>query len=250
MALNAKKIPSTSSGPRAPVLDEGGYPARLVQVIDLGLQPQRPYQGQEKPPAYELQTVYESSDEFMPDEDGNPDETKPRWFWENFALHNLKSDRATSTKRYMALDPNLEHDGDWAALIGNPVIVGLTRTKGKDGNEYNNIGATSTMRAKEASKLPDLVNPPVVFDLSDPDLDVFNSLPDRIQEKIKSNLEFAGSPLEKLLNGGKGKATTGEPDTKKPAPGVQSGAEETASRSSVKDEVNIAGNEEDDDSEW
>ena len=240
MALNAKSVP-TSSGPRAPVLDEGGYPARLVQVIDLGLQPQRPYQGQEKPPAYELQVVYESSDEFMPGEDGEPDESKPRWFWENFALHNLKSDRATSTKRYLALDPNLEYDGDWSKLIGKPVIVALTKTQGRDGNEYNNVAAISTMRSKEAAKLPDLVNDPVVFDLDDPDLDVFNSLPDRIQEKIKGNLNFGGSKLEALLKGGK---TETKKTTKKEA------VVDDEIPFDIEDEVNIAGNEEDDDSEW
>lgn len=228
MALNASKVKQESSGPRAPVLDEGAYPARLVGVIDLGLQPQS-YNGEAKAPKNQLQIIYESSDEFMPGEDGEPNEEKPRWFWEDFPLNHIKSDKATSTKRYMALDPQLEFDGDWSKLIGRPVIVGLTRTKGRDGNEYNNVGSTSTMRAKEAAKLPELVNDPILFDLEEPDLEVFNSLPNRLQEKIKSNLEYEGSALEALIKGGKAKTTKGEP--RNPAPDAKSGAEKTASHS-------------------
>lgn len=198
MPLNASKVP-TNSGPQAPLLDEGAYPGRLVAVIDLGLQPQQ-YNGESKPPKNQLQTIYESSDEFMPDEDGEPDETKPRWFWEDFPLNNLKSDLATSTKRYFALDPKNEHGGDWAKLLGAPVMIALIRKKSKDGSkEYNNVGGTSSMRPKEAAKLPDLVNDPKVFNLEDPDVEVFLSLPERIQEKIKANLEYTGSLLEKRL---------------------------------------------------
>jgi hypothetical protein len=206
MALNANNVPRTSSGKRPPVLDEGAYPARLVWVIDLGLQPQDAFKGEPKPPAYALQTVYESSDEYMPNEDGEPDETKPRWFWDDFPLYPLKSDLAKSTKRYYALDPNEQAGGDWAQLIGNPVNIALTKSKGKDGNDYNNVGGTSSVRPKDAAKLPKLINEPKVFDLSDPDIDVFLSLPAKLQEKIKSNLNFEGSLLQKRL-----KEHTGKP---------------------------------------
>lgn len=202
MALNASKVKG-NSGPRAPVLDAGAYPARLVGVIDLGLQPQE-YKGESKPPKNEIQIIYESSDEFMPGEDGEPDESKPRWFWESFPLNHIKSEKAKSTARYLALDPTLEFGGDWSKLVGRPVNVGLTRTKSRDGNEYNNVGATSSMRPKEADKLPELVNDPILFDMSEPDVEVFLALPERLQNKIKDSLEFDGSELDKLLEDHKG----------------------------------------------
>jgi hypothetical protein len=218
------------------VLDEGAYPARLVQVIDMGLQPQRPYQGQEKAPAYMITTIYESSDEFMADEDGNPDESKPRWFWEELPIYNLDQDKAKSTKRYYALDPNEEAGGDWSKLIGNPVNVALTIS-----GEYNNIGSTSTMRPKEAQKLPPLVNEPKVFDLGDPDVDVFLTLPQRLQDKIKNNLNFEGSALEKALKEHTGKPKEGGEDAnpqkkKSTAPAAKSGVDKTASHSDDEDE--------------
>ena len=49
MALNASKVKSQSAPKNFTPLEAGNYLARLVQVIDLGMQKQRPYQGQEKP---------------------------------------------------------------------------------------------------------------------------------------------------------------------------------------------------------
>lgn len=247
MALNASKIKGTSNGPKAPLLDEGAYPARLVAVIDLGLQPQS-YAGESKTPKNELQTIYELTDEFMPGADGEPDETKPRWMWESFALYNLNQDKAKSSARYYALDPNEEYNGDWAKLLGAPVIVAIVKDKS---GQYNNVGATSTMRSKEANKLPELVNDPILFDMDAPDLEVFLSLPQRLQDKIKESLSFGGSKIEALLNGHKEDGTATKGKQKSPAPDVKSGAEETASRSKeVYDEVNVAGEEEDNNSDW
>jgi hypothetical protein len=244
MALNANKVKGNNNGPKAPLLDEGAYPARLVAVIDLGLQPQQ-YNGEAKPPKVELQTIYELSDEFMPGEDGEPDETKPRWMWDSFPLNNLNSEKAKSTARYYALDPNEENGGDWSKLLGAPVIVAITKTKGRDNNEYNNVGGTSTMRAKEAAKLPDLVNDPILFDMDNPDLEVFLALPQRLQDKIKESLSFGGSKIESMLDSHKGGGKAKENPTKKDtAPDVKSGVEKTASLGSSE------GSSQDDDNEW
>lgn len=205
MALNARKV-KNNSGPKAPLIDDGVYPGRLQGVVDCGLQPQE-YKGESKAPKNEIWTTYELSDEFMPDEDGNPNEEKPRWFSEFIPLNNLDSDLARSTKRYYALDPNEEEEGDWAVLTGRPVNVTIV-TKG----EYNNIGGTAAMRPKDAAKLPELVNAPRVFSMDDPDVEVFLTLPNFVQDKIKNGLEFEGSKLDELLKkhkaGGKSTETT------------------------------------------
>jgi hypothetical protein len=41
-----------------------------------------------------------------------------------------------------------------------------------------------------------------VFDLDEPDMEVFNALPDWIKDKIKGNLNFQGSPLQAALEKG------------------------------------------------
>lgn len=207
MALNAGKIPGKKFDRPEP-LEAGTYPVRVVQILSLGLQEQRPYKGEAKDPAYELMVTYELLDEFMKDKDTGEDiEDKPRWLSETFALHSLDSDLAKSTKRYYALDPEGEHGGDWSVLGGTPAMMTVVLNPGKGKNAdrvYENIASLSTMRAKEAAKAPELVNPTKVFDIDEPDMEVFLSLPQWIQDKMKDNLEFEGSALEKALEGHKG----------------------------------------------
>lgn len=200
MSLNARKAPK--GGKSFPPMEAGTYPARLVQIIDLGVQPQE-YKGEEKAPKVELMTTYEFLDEFLPDEDGNPNEEKPRWLSETFALNNLDSDKAKSTLRYYALDPNEEHDGEWPELINTPAMVTVVEWK-KGEKQGNNIASTSAMRSKDAAKAPPLVNPPKIFLMDNPDVEIFLSLPDWVQDKIKGGLEYEGSALERLLKAHKG----------------------------------------------
>lgn len=205
MALNARNVPKVSSGPAQEAIDAGSYPARVVQVLDMGVQPQRPFKGEEKPPAHEIMLTYEFSDEFMKDEDGEDIEDKPRWLSETFPLRNLDADLATSTKRYKALDPNETYGGDFTQLVETPCTLVIVNNAGSGKNAgkiYNNIQTVSAMRPRDAAKLPDLVNPPKVFVLDEPDLEVFGSLPQWLQDKIKANLEYEGSPLQEALEGG------------------------------------------------
>lgn len=204
MALNANKVEFAGGGVRIVQanLEPGNYPARLVQVLDLGLQPQRAFKGDPKPPMQEIGLTYELVDTFMKDENGDDIEDKPRWVSEQIPLHNLKADLAKSTKRYNALDPSGEADGDFTRLLGTPCLVTIVNNPGKDGKIYDNIGAIGPMRKKDADKCPELVNPAVFFDLDAPDMEVFRKLPKWLQEKIQGNLNFNGSALQKALEGG------------------------------------------------
>ena len=203
MSLNAKNYKTESKFPKPEPLSAGAYPARVVQILGLGLQKQNPFKGVEKPPKFQLMVVYELLDEFMLDEEGNEDTTKPRWIREDFPMNGLDSDLATSTKRYTALDPEMKHEGDWAQLGGTACTVTLVRSapSKKDGTIYNNVGSVSSMRQKDADKAPELVNPVTIFDYSSNDTTTFLSMPDWIQAKVKEALDFDGSPLAKALEG-------------------------------------------------
>lgn len=222
MGLNANKVPA--SGARVEPIEAGTYPARLVHVIDLGLQPQPDWQGQAKPPAYKLLTTYELLDEFMLDEDGEELTDKPRHLSENFALYNLEQDKAKSTKRYLALDPSQAHAGNWAALVETPVNLTVVQNAGKGNNAgkiYNNIAGTSPMRPRDAAKAPPLVNAPVIFDMEAPDLEAYKAIPEWVQKIILSGLEFKGSVLEAMLAG----APAPAPQASKPDEAPDDGAE-------------------------
>lgn len=200
MALNAKTAKGGDNSKSYPILDPGSYPARLAQIIDLGIQPQV-YKGEEKTPRQEIMLTYELLDEYKLDENGNPDEEFPRWLSEQLPLHNLKSEKAKSTNRYFALDPKVEHDGDFTQLGGRPVMLTLIQNQSK-GKTYNNIAGASAMRDKEAAKAPELKHDVKVFMMDDPDMEIYGSLPDWVREKIEDSLEYEGSPLAALVTKG------------------------------------------------
>lgn len=214
MGLNAKNKPAPV-GDRVPQtpLDAGGYPARLVQVIDLGVQEQDDFQGKPKPPVQMLKVTYELVDEFLKDKDGKELEDKPRWLSEDFPFYSLDSEMAKSTKRYYALDPEGKAEGDWSLLLGNPVVVNIVQNPGKGKNAgkiFEKIVSTSAMRPKEAAKLPKLKNEGKIFSLDDINtVDIFFTLPEWIQKIIQKGFEFEGSDMQKAITGykkdGKGK---------------------------------------------
>jgi len=202
LALKAsKQSQGKSNFVPQPNIDPGTYPARLVQILDLGLQAQKPYAGKDKPPAQEIMLTYELVDEFMKDEAGKELEDKPRWISETLPFYGLYADKAKSTQRYLALDPDQKHDGDFSCLIGEALNVTIVNNQVGE-RVYDNVATISTMRARDADKCPKLVNPSKVFDLDAPDLEIFNSLPEWLRDKIKGNLKYKGSPLEQLLAGG------------------------------------------------
>lgn len=193
----------------------GVYPARLVQLIDFGLQAQKPYKGQDKPPVNEIGLTYELVDEFMLDENGKPIEDKPRWISETLPFYGLYADKAKSTLRYLAFDPTQEWGGDFSRAITQPVNVTVVNNPGNNGKVYDNVASIAAMRPRDAEKCPELVNEPRVFDLDNPDLKVFESFPEWIRDKIKGNLNYEGSKLQKLLG-----------DKPAPAPAQESPKEE------------------------
>jgi hypothetical protein len=199
MALNVNKLPKKEGGKgKAELLEEGNYPARVVQIVDLGLQPGMVYMGNQKPPAHKIRVTYELVSEFMKNEDGTDNEDAPRWLSEDFPLFGLGADRAKSTIRYNALDPKHEHEGDWAALLDTPCLVTVVNNVSKsNGNTYNNVGLVS--QPMKGMETPPLKHEPIAFDLDNPDLDVFNSLPEWLRDDIIGNLEFNASPLQVAL---------------------------------------------------
>lgn len=205
MAFNAKKTQNNAPSNRVPQanIDAGVYPGRLVQLLDLGLQAQRPFAGKEKPPVQEIMLTYELVDEFMKDENGEDVLNKPRWISEALPFYGLFADKAKSTQRYYAFDPTEAWDGDLSKAVGMPCNVTVVNNV-KGDKTYDNIANIAAMRPKDAATCPELQNPTALFDLDTPDMTVYARLPKWIQEKICSNLNFKGSALEEALARGEG----------------------------------------------
>lgn len=212
MSLNAANVPG--NGPKIDPIEAGAYPARLVQVIDIGVQEQGEFAGKAKPPAQKIILTYELQDEFMKDDDGNDDEGKPRWMSEEFPLFNLQAERAKSTTRYKVLDPHSVFGGDFAKLLETPVNVSISKGPGKGKNAgriYNNVMGITAVRPKDAARFRPLVNKAVAFDMDDPDMEVFEALPNWIKRRIEGALNYQNSKLHQMQNGG-------QPAKQEPAP--------------------------------
>jgi hypothetical protein len=212
MALNAKNKKSSGGGKdfvEQDIIDEGSYNCRVAQIIELGLQPQRAHKGKEKPPVEFLYITYEITDEFIKDEDGEEILDKPRWQSEDFPFYGVDMDMAKCNKRLKAIDPENKVDGDWAKVCGAPVVVTFVHNS-KGDKTYVNVASASVMKKKDVAKLPKLQNPPKVFDLDEPDMEIFEALPKWLQDKIKANLNFKGSPLEEALGGVQEEENEGE----------------------------------------
>lgn len=201
MSLNLKNQKS-NGGNKVPQenIEVGSYPARVVRILDLGLQAGQEFEGRMKPNANKVDFTYELLDCFMKDKDGNYDESKPRWISEDFPLHRPDADLAKSTKRAKAIDPTNSVDYDLTKMLGMPcmVTVGHRVSKGKT---YDKVLDVAPMRASQAAAAPALKNEPILFLLDEPDMEVFNKLPPFMQDRIKGNLEFNGSKLQAALSG-------------------------------------------------
>lgn len=197
MALNAKTVKATGGDRVAQALvPKGNHFARIAQVIDLGLQARKAWKGTVKPPVHQLWVTYELVNSFMIDKNGKEDKEQPRWISERMNLFSLSQENATSTKRMEALDADGSIDGDWGRVGGLPCT--LTVTHSKDG-KYNNIGAISPPMA--GIDVPELVNDVRIFDIDEPDMEVYEGLPDFLKTIMSEGLEFKGSRLAKLLDG-------------------------------------------------
>lgn len=203
MGLSANKQGNNANRVEQPQIEADVYPAYLVQIIDMGLQAQKEYKGTVKPPVQEIMLTYELSDTFMVDADGNEMEDKPRWVSETLPFYGLFADKANSTKRYLAFDPNQDFGGDFSKAVGMACNVTIINNEGKNGKVYANIGNVASISAKKAGQMNPIKNPTKVFDLDEPDMDVFSALPEWIREKIQSNLNFQGSALQAALGGDK-----------------------------------------------
>lgn len=202
MSLNSNDLPASGGKDFTP-MDAGTYPARIVNMVDLGMQGQRPYQGKEKPPVNMISLTYEFVDEFMQDEDGNDLTDKPRWLTEMMPIYSLGAEKAKSTLRYLALDPKSVHKGDFSKIVDVPCQVTVIHNPNKKvpGKVYENIGGVSLMREKDADKCAPLVNPSIIFDMDAPVMEDFAALPEFIQKKVREGINYEGSILDGMLGG-------------------------------------------------
>ena len=169
--------------------EDGNYPARLAQVIELGLQPMEDYTTKEaKDPKPRCMLTFEFPTETI--EVGG--EEKPRWYGKEYTLSG--HEMAALPKVVSALDPGGE-ETDLSKLLSRAVMVEIGTTSGGKAKVVN------VSKLMKGLTVDQLVNDPVVFSLDNPDKKVFEKFPQWIREKIEGALDYEGSHAEAVLTG-------------------------------------------------
>ena len=192
------------SGQYRPLLDAGMYNARILRVIDLGLQPGSQQYPEPKP---KMEIEFELQDEFMCDKEGKAIEGVPAVFSMEFSYSEdgYIGDKSNLYKLYMAIDPEMNlSPEEWLGLPISVMLITKKRKSGKHaGEEYSNVSAVAPMKQKDKDRVTPLVGKPAFFDLSAPDMDVWATLTKgnqyAQQDKIKAGLAYGTTPLPALL---------------------------------------------------
>lgn len=186
MSLRTKK----KSGPSAPPMEAGTYPAVCVGVVDLGEQ----YDSFNKKYAEKILLTWEIPSQRV-QADG---EDKPRWLSRDFtnslheksALHKL----LVSWRGKPFTDAELTPDADGFTqfsvldMLGEPCLLQVIVEEKEDGTKRNKI--TSVIGLPAGMDAPKPENPLFAFDMDNWDDEVFSSLLGWVQERIKKSTQY------------------------------------------------------------
>ena len=226
--FNVNDVKPTSNTPRPDYghLETGTYAARIVQIIGLGVQERRPFQGEQKPPAPFIRITFELPYETIEITDRNSGEVtnQPRWLSKEMVFSG--AEMSTCVKWMKKLDPTNEFGGDWAKALGKECQVYVQATQGKKDPSkwYNDV--KDILACPKGMQVPDFYAPEkqMVFSTRHVDsrtVENFNNMPKWIQEKITSAVDFEGSPLQQALSSPQ-TGSNQQKQTPNPAPVVDS----------------------------
>ena len=185
MSLNT----ATTSKPKTDYgrVGEGSYPARITQIIDLGYQVQTDWQtGEEK--TWDDGSVMKKPEVFityeLPTETITVDEEeKPRWLSKTYILSNHEKAALTGVMNAAKVEST-----NVADLLDKPVGITVgTTSGGKD-----KITAVAPMMA--GVDVAPLAKTATVFDLDNPNMEVYGKLPNFIKEKLEGVMKDVQSP--------------------------------------------------------
>lgn len=175
-------VASKTAGADFELPEPGAYPARCFRVIDLGSHMVE-FQGTKKT-RREIRLYWELlGDERM--DDGRPFSVSKKY---TLSL----DDRATLRRDLEAWRRKPFSEGELAAfdvakLAGAPCLLSIVHVE-RNGKTYANVG--SLMPLPKGTPKPAGVNDVQVFDLSEPDVAVFDALSESMKSYIQESPEF------------------------------------------------------------
>lgn len=176
-------------------IDDGTYAARVVQIIDLGMQVQTDYKTGEPKTYDDGNTVIKPevyiNFEFPTERITIGDEDKPRWTGKQYVLSAHEKAALTSLMAAVAGGSN-----NVADALGKPCSVTVGSTSG------GNAKIVNVAPLMKGMAVPELENPATVFDFDEPDMEAWEKIPNWMKEKIKEATNYNGSKLSKLVKDG------------------------------------------------
>jgi len=165
-----------SSGGNFGRIGEGTFPARITQIIDLGMQ-ENTYEGDTKV-QHKIWMTFELPTETI-EIDG---EQKPRWLSKEFTMSTsdkallMRVLNAIFTKDELAKVESMEE------CLGKALLVEVGTTSGGKDKWINSSRMIGGMTVADLSQKPGY------YWLDNPDHNIFDSLPDFLKEKINTRI--------------------------------------------------------------
>jgi len=193
MALKLEATKNTKKREQQPLPKEGVRPARLVSVIDLGIQEREPWKGKEKPPIQQIRLEFDLVDDLHIFDEDKGEQPFRRSPWDlNVSIDSETGEPWKNSNLYdwwKALDPTNKFDLDFTKMLGQAIFLTVTYDD-SDGITYANISNPSPvpdMPGFEVAKTPNAL---FYFDMDEGDLEKFNILPDFIKDKMRAAINF------------------------------------------------------------
>jgi len=186
MGLIAKANGGGSFTPVPP----GNHLARCYRIIDLGTQ-RTEYKGQVKwQQKCMIQFEVHGVDEFdkpLVTAKGDPLSISKTYTVSLNDGATMRTDlESWRNKKFTAEEMTAFHLGK---VLGQWAMISVTKSIVGD-KEYSNISSIATVPAMMKASIPSGVNDLKTFDMEDPDMELFDSLGDKLKEKIMSSKEW------------------------------------------------------------
>jgi hypothetical protein len=171
-------------------LTEGVQEARVVRIIQLGVQPANPRFTDSKPTP-QMMIMFEMAD----DEVDIKGELKPAMAFMRVNIVGGEKSKLTKLALAAKLDPeNLE----FKDFLGKALSLTIKNKKSGD-NVYSNIADFSGLSDRAASTVPEVVTDSYFLDFDDPDPKVLGELGNGMLKLIQNAINYSGSVIEKVL---------------------------------------------------
>lgn len=170
----------------------GMHLARCYRIIDLGTQKSE-YMGQVK----YLHKVMLGWEIHGSDDRGKPvkmNDGRPFAIFKNYTLSwgenaNLRKD--LQSWRGRPFSPEEMRRFDLKNILGAWCMLNIIERPGQDGKTYTNVsGVTPVPAMIKQGGLPQGINPTELFNLTEPDMAMFETFSDNLKAKIKSSPEW------------------------------------------------------------